>query len=150
MKILLLAAVALGQSAPAQMAPGQFAVKHTDAEWQKLLPKNSYLILRQAGTEKPYSGAFWDHHVKGTYKCMGCDQALFSSETKFDSHTGWPSFYQQVSKGKTLNKKDGDRTEVLCARCGGHLGHVFDDGPKPTGLRYCINSPALKFVAKKP
>jgi len=131
-----------------------FKVQHSDTEWQKILSRNAYLVLRQAGTEKPYTGKFWDFHEAGTYACAGCGQVVFSSANKFDSHTGWPSFYQEIIKGRTLTRPDnsgGDhRTEVVCSRCGGHLGHVFNDGPKPTGLRYCINSPALKFIAEKP
>jgi peptide-methionine (R)-S-oxide reductase len=130
-----------------------FKVQLTDAQWQKKLSRNAYLVLRKAGTEKPYTGQFWDHHAKGAYACAGCDQEVFSSKNKFDSNTGWPSFYQEIAKGRTLNKADNSdgmqRTEVLCSRCGGHLGHVFEDGPKPTGLRYCINSPALKFIPAK-
>ena len=127
-----------------------FAVTHTDAAWQKLLPKNAYLVLRKSGTEKPYSGKFWDFHEKGKFACVGCGQIVFSSANKFDSHTGWPSFDREINRGRTLvraDQSDGmDRTEVICARCGGHLGHVFDDGPEPTHFRYCMNSPALKFI----
>jgi len=104
----------------------------------------------QSRHEKPYSGKYWDNHAKGTYACAGCGQDLFSSDTKFESGTGWPSFYREIAKGRTLNRADHsggtERTEVLCSRCGGHLGHVFDDGPKPTGLRYCMNSAALTFI----
>ena len=130
-----------------------YAVVKPDAEWQKLLPENTYLVLRKSATEKPYSGKFWDFHEQGTYVCAGCGQELFSSANKFDSHTGWPSFYKEIQRGQTLTRIDmseGDaRSEIICAHCGGHLGHVFDDGPEPTHLRYCMNSPALKFIPTK-
>lgn len=131
----------------------KFAVVKTDAEWRKSLSPAAYKILRQKDTEEAYSGEFWENHEAGTYYCAGCGQALFSSKTKFDSHTGWPSFWEPVKPSAVVVEDDHtfgmDRTEVLCSRCGGHLGHVFDDGPRPTGLRYCINSPALKFKKAK-
>lgn len=129
-----------------------FKVNHSDADWQKLLPRSTYLVMRKAGTEKPYTGKYWNNHERGVYACASCGQLLFSSDAKFDSHTGWPSFFQEIVKGRTLNRldPDGERTEVLCSRCGGHLGHVFKDGPKPTGLRYCMNSPALKLIPGNP
>jgi len=129
---------------------GQFPVTKTDAEWKKSLNTEQYSILRQKGTERAYTGAYWNNHDKGTYVCAGCGQPLFSSDTKFESGTGWPSFYQPISKKAVIEETDNSigmqRTEVLCSRCGGHLGHVFDDGPKPTGLRYCMNSAALNFI----
>lgn len=131
----------------------KFPVAKSDDVWKRELPKNTYLILRKAGTEKPYTGKYWDSHDKGVYVCAACNQTLFRSQDKFDSHTGWPSFFQEIAKGHTLVREDLSdgmkRTEVLCARCGGHLGHVFEDGPEPTGLRYCMNSPALKFTPKR-
>lgn len=124
----------------------------TDAEWKKLLSKDSYYILREAGTERAYSGAYSEFHKDGVFVCAGCALPIFDSTTKFDSGTGWPSFYQPYASNVVKEITDQTlgmaRTEVKCARCGGHLGHVFDDGPQPTGLRYCINSPALKFVPR--
>jgi peptide-methionine (R)-S-oxide reductase len=129
-------------------APAHFAVTHTPAEWKRLLGPQRYNILRDAGTEPPFSSPLLKEHRKGTFDCAGCGQALYSSSTKFESGTGWPSFWK-VLPGAVITRPDrrliAERTEVLCARCGGHLGHVFDDGPKPTGLRYCMNGLALTF-----
>ena len=117
--------------------------------WKKKLTKEQFKVLRQKGTEMPFTGKYWDNKEKGIYLCAGCGNPLFESETKFKSGTGWPSFYAPIDREKINEKKDLSngmiRTEVLCSKCGGHLGHVFDDGPHPTGLRYCINSVSLNF-----
>jgi peptide-methionine (R)-S-oxide reductase len=130
-----------------------YAVKKTDEEWKKQLSPISYNVLREKGTERAFSGIYWDNHKKGTYTCAGCQQALFSSETKFESGTGWPSFFKPITEETIAIIKDTSfgmvREEVVCGRCGGHLGHVFEDGPAPTGLRYCLNSAALNFLDKK-
>jgi len=136
-----------GKAGVAGKSEGDKVVK-TDAEWRKVLTPEQYNILRQKGTERAFTGAFYDSHVRATYVCAACNLPLFRSEEKFDSGTGWPSFWQPIAKEAVDTDTDGTlgmaRTEVKCHRCGGHLGHVFDDGPKPTGLRYCINSAALK------
>jgi peptide-methionine (R)-S-oxide reductase len=126
----------------------QFQVKHTPAEWRQHLGAQRYAVLREAATERPFSSPLNKEHRKGVFVCAGCDQPLFSSSTKFDSGTGWPSFWRPLTHAvvtRTDRTMIEVRTEVLCSRCGGHLGHVFDDGPKPTGLRYCMNGLALKF-----
>lgn len=122
-------------------------------EWKKQLTDQEYYVLREKGTERAFSGDLWDHHDKGTYTCAGCGLPLFSSAAKFESGTGWPSFFQPLNDWCVAGASDASygmvRTEVLCARCGGHLGHVFDDGPRPTGLRYCMNSVSLNFVKEE-
>ena len=126
----------------------RFPVSHTPAEWRQLLGLERYAVLREAATERPFSSPLDKEHRKGVFVCAGCDQPLFSSSTKFDSGTGWPSFWRPLTYAvvtRTDRSMMMARTEVLCSRCGGHLGHVFDDGPKPTGLRYCMNGLALKF-----
>jgi peptide-methionine (R)-S-oxide reductase len=138
-------------SRQADAAPAQnFEVTHTDAEWRSLLTPDQYAVLRHEGTERPFSSPL-DHEKRGgTFTCAGCDNDLFSSKTKFDSGTGWPSFWKPLEKAvvETGDTSLGmSRTEVRCHRCGGHLGHVFDDGPQPTGLRYCMNGVAMKFRA---
>jgi len=124
-------------------------VVKTDAEWQKILTPEQYRILRKKGTEAAFCSPLLEKHGVGVFHCAGCDLPLFSTDTKFDSGTGWPSFFQPVTKDAIWLKEDRSlgmiRSEVLCARCDGHLGHLFDDGPKPTGLRFCMNGEALKF-----
>ena len=140
----------LGLDSAGALEPGEtFPINKTDAEWRAILTPEQYRVLRQEWTEPPFKNKYYDHKEKGLYHCAGCDQPLFSSKTKFDSKTGWPSFWQPMFSDAVGTKVDHKlpepRTEVHCARCGGHLGHLFDDGPAPTFLRYCINSAALIF-----
>ncbi|TGK23385.1 peptide-methionine (R)-S-oxide reductase [Leptospira stimsonii] len=127
----------------------KYEVNKSEEEWKRELTPEQYKILRQKGTEMAFTGALYKNHEKGTYLCAACGAALFSSETKYESGSGWPSFYQPAKEEAVEKETDSShgmtRTEVVCARCGGHLGHVFPDGPRPTGLRYCINSASLKF-----
>ncbi len=160
--LLLAGSLACDPAAPASAAEkgnhvhtaqGIDKVVKTDEEWKKILTPEQYQVLRRKGTERAFTGELHDNHRKGVYVCAACGLPLFSSETKFDSGTGWPSFWQPIDpknvETETDNSFFSQRTEVHCARCGGHLGHVFTDGPRPTGLRYCMNSVSMKFVPEK-
>jgi peptide-methionine (R)-S-oxide reductase len=124
-------------------------IAKSDAQWKEQLTPEQFEVARKAGTERPFTGKTWNNHASGIYRCVCCDTALFDSKTKFESGTGWPSFYQPIAKENVVTLSDSSvgmsRTEVRCARCNGHLGHVFDDGPPPTHLRYCMNSASMNF-----
>jgi peptide-methionine (R)-S-oxide reductase len=164
---LSIAACARGESSSTQFLPAEVTIENfdatgkslgrtqvsrivkSDAEWKAALPAESFTVTRHEGTERPFSGKYNDHHADGLYRCICCDTALFDSRTKFESGTGWPSFWKPISNANVLETMDRShlmvRTEVACRRCDAHLGHVFDDGPDPTGLRYCMNSVSLVF-----
>lgn len=149
---LLLSRSGLMEAADAKTAPAHhFAVVRADAEWKKILSPTQYHVLREQGTELAFSGQY-EAKDKGIYECAACHNLLFSTDTQFDSGTGWPSYWKPLSKASVFTQTDNSlgmsRDEVVCARCGSHLGHVFNDGPKPSGLRYCMNSVAMKFVKK--
>jgi peptide-methionine (R)-S-oxide reductase len=143
-------ASAVAGTSQAAAASSTYEVVKTDAEWQKILSSDAFYVLRKAGTERPFTSALNEEKRAGTFSCAGCQLPLFSSKAKYNSNTGWPSFWAPLSKDVINEVADnslfGKRVETVCHRCGGHLGHVFDDGPKPTGLRYCMNGVALSFA----
>ena len=156
--LLLISSMALLSNCSAQTDAEKnkthhFEVVKTDAEWHKILTPEQFKVTRRKSTELACSGAYWQNHEKGVYNCVCCKLPLFDSQTKFESGTGWPSFYKSIHKDAILEITDSsfgmERTEILCSRCGSHLGHVFSDGPAPTGLRYCLNSLSLDFVKEE-
>lgn len=152
MQKIILAIIVFTAALNTSAQSNKYTVVKTDAEWRKQLTAEQFQVTRKKGTERAFSGIYRDNHQSGIYKCVCCKQELFSSATKFESGTGWPSFWQPLKKNNveeiTDNSYGMERTEVNCSRCGAHLGHIFDDGPKPTGLRYCMNSASLLFEKK--
>lgn len=150
MKKILFLFIIIGSLSVSCQSKEIIEITKTNAEWKETLTPNEYNIIREKGTETAFTGIYWDSHIMGTYCCKACGLPLFNSDTKFKSGTGWPSFFQEIDSNvkETQDNSNGwTRTEINCAQCNGHLGHVFKDGPKPTGLRYCVNSASLKLEA---
>lgn len=150
--VLIFAQDKKGSSASEKGKSMNKKIEKSDKEWKESLTDEQYKVLREKGTERPFTGKYWNTFEEGVYKCVACGQVLFESDTKFDAGCGWPSFSDVISNKNVITKDDFslgmNRVEVMCANCGGHLGHIFDDGPKPTGQRYCINSVSIKFEKK--